>query len=98
MSDPKIDVVALAKLARLEVSPEELARLEKQIPNILHFVETIQMANTRKEENAPAHRNVMRSDENPHESGKYTEQLLKAAPARQGNRIAVKQVISRKKT
>ena len=42
-------------------------------------------------------RNIMRADENPHESGKYTEKLLKAAPARDGDRVAVKQVISRKK-
>jgi aspartyl/glutamyl-tRNA(Asn/Gln) amidotransferase C subunit len=93
----KVDVAALAKLARLEVSDSELARLEKEIPDILKFVETIQNANTGKETGAPALRNVMRADENPHESGKYTEKLLEAAPARVGNRVAVKQVISRKK-
>ena len=36
----EIDVAALAKLARLEVSAEELAKLEKEIPSILAFVET----------------------------------------------------------
>src|SRR3989338_3076400 len=97
MTDSDIDVRALAKLARLEVSDAELEKLEKEIPDILHFVETIQKASTGKETNAPALRNVMRSDENPHESGKYTKKLLDAAPAREGNRIAVKQVISRKK-
>jgi aspartyl-tRNA(Asn)/glutamyl-tRNA(Gln) amidotransferase subunit C len=91
-----VDVAALAKLARLEVSPEELATLEKEIPEILHFVETIQKANTGTEVNASALRNVMRADENPHETGKYTEVLLEAAPAREGNRVAVKQVVSRK--
>jgi len=38
----RIDVRALASLARLEVSDEELAKLEKEIPEILKFVETIQ--------------------------------------------------------
>ena len=41
-------------------------------------------------------RNVMREDAGAHERGKYTEVLLSAAPAREGNRVAVKQVISRK--
>ena len=38
----------------------------------------------------------MRGDDNAHEGGIYTEALLEAAPTREGNRIAVKQVISRK--
>src|SRR3989344_7972927 len=94
----KVDISALAKLARLEVSDEEIKKLEKEIPAILEFVETIQKANTGKETTAPALRNVMRADDESHESGKYTEKLLEAAPARDGDRIAVKQVISRKKS
>jgi len=92
-----VDVAALAKLARLEVSKEELATLEKEIPSILAFVETIQKAASESEHKGEGLRNVMRADENPHESGLYTEGLLSAAPARTGDRIAVKQVISRKK-
>ena len=93
----KVDVAALAKLARLEVPQDELAKLEKEIPDILSFVETIQKANVPAETKLPGLRNVMRADENPHESGAYTKKLLEAAPARDGDRIAVKQVISRKK-
>lgn len=96
MSD-KVDVTALAKLARLEVSAEELARLEKEIPDILAFVDTIQKAGVSGVSSTHEHHNVMRGDENPHESGIYTEKLLKAAPTLEGDRIAVKQVISRKK-
>lgn len=97
MTKPKIDIAALAKLARLEVSSEELAKLEQEIPAILGFVETIQKAHTESEHKGKGLRNVMRADENPHEGGLYTEKLLSAAPAREGNRVAVKQVISRKK-
>lgn len=93
----EVDIPGLAKLARLEVSEAELKKLEKEIPDILHFVETIQKANAGKDASAPALRNVMRPDENPIESGTYTEKLLDAAPVREGDRIAVKQVISRKK-
>lgn len=93
----KIDVAALAKLARLEVSDEELAKLEKEIPSILAFVETIQKASVGAEHKGAELHNVMRADENPHESGIYTAKLLSAAPTREGDRVAVKQVISRKK-
>ena len=92
-----VDIRALAALARLEISDEEVAKLEKEIPDILGFVETIQKADVSTEATAPILRNVMRADENPHESAEYTERLLKAAPAVEKDRIAVKQVVSRKK-
>ena len=95
----KVDVAALAKLARLKVSAEEMAKLEKEIPDILAFVETIQAASAESfgEPKENQLRNVIRADENPHESGAFTEKLLGAAPAREGDRIAVKQVVSRNK-
>lgn len=97
MTNSKVDIAALAKLARMEVSAEELAKLEKEIPSILAFVETIQKASVGAEHKDEGLHNVMRADENPHEGGIYTEKLLSAAPVREGDRIAVKQVISRKK-
>ena len=97
MTGSDIDVAALASLARLDVSGDELAKLKREIPAILAFVETIQKADISTVPEAGGLRNVLRSDETPHESGKYTEKLLSAAPARAGDRIAVKQVISRKK-
>ena len=93
---PKVDVRALAALARVDVSDAEVEKLETEIPNILKFVETIQKADISGVTNDTSQRNVMRADENPHESGIYTEVLLNAAPTREGNRIAVKQVITRK--
>jgi len=92
-----VDIVALAKLARLEVSPDELTKLEQEIPAILEFVDVIQKTNVGEGASVPALRNVMRADENAIESGKHTKALLDAAPARVGDRVAVKQVISRKK-
>ena len=96
MTDLKVDVKALAELARLEMTDAELAKLEREIPDILKFVETIQGANISAEAKSPQLRNVMRSDEHPHESGIYTERLMKAAPKAENNRVVVKQVISRK--
>jgi aspartyl-tRNA(Asn)/glutamyl-tRNA(Gln) amidotransferase subunit C len=88
-----VDVRALAQLARLEVSDEELAKLDREIPDILKFVETIQKVSGGKPVSKTKMINIMRDDKNPHEGGKYTEALLKAAPASADNRIAVKQVI-----
>lgn len=92
----QVDVRALAKLARLDVSDEELARLEKEIPAILGFVEQIQNVPTDAVPTSPEHRNIMREDVNPIESGTHTEELLKAAPATRDNQVVVKQVISKK--
>lgn len=91
-----VDIRALAKLARLAVTDEEVVKLEQELPGILGFVETIQRAAVTDASDIPALRNVMRDDDNAHESGTYSEDLLAGAPARKGDRIAVKQVVSRK--
>ena len=91
-----VDVKAFAKLARLDVSDEELAKLETEIPAILGFVETIQKVSGEAANISPEHRNIMREDGTPHETGLHTDELLKAAPAQKENQVAVKQVISKK--
>lgn len=96
MAEPKVDVRTLAALARIEVPDVELEKLEREIPSILAFVETIQKADVSKTTSTPELRNVVREDGEPHQTGIYTEALLAQAPVRQGNRLAVKQVISRK--
>lgn len=98
MAKPDVDIRALASLARLEVSDAEIEKLQEEIPAILAFVEEIQKADVSSEAKAPALRNVMREDSDPHESGIYTERLLDAAPGKRDDRIVVKQVVSRKKT
>ncbi len=102
-NEKKVNIRALADLARVEISDDEIMKLEKEIPGILAFVEQIQKVDVSHVSHDTTLRNVMRADENPHESGIHTEALLSAAPAReampagsQGDRIAVKQVISRK--
>jgi len=92
-----VDIRALAKLSRLEVSDEEVGKLEQELPGILSFVETIQKVSAIEETKGEGLRNVLREDENPHESGLYTDALLNAAPAQKNGRIVVKQVISRSK-
>lgn len=95
MENKKIDIKQLADLARIEVPEGELAALEKEIPEILGFVEEVQMASGELEKHTGEHYNVMREDTDPHERGMHSEELLKAAPAREGNRVKVTQVIKR---
>lgn len=92
----QVDVRALAKLARLAVTDAELEKLEKELPSILDFVETIQNAAVSKDATKPGLHNVLRDDAHPHESGVHTDALLRVAPAVKNGRIAVKQVVSRK--
>ena len=94
--DIRVDIRALATLARVDISDAEVAKLETEIPNILKFVETIQKVDISNVTADTSQRNVLREDVNPHETGRYTDILLKAAPTREGNRIAVKQVITRR--
>ena len=93
----KVDVKALAQLARINVSDDELAALEREVPEILSFVDQIQevAAELPKEPIAPAHRNIFREDANPHESGEYTDALLANAPDTKNGYVKVKQVIKK---
>jgi aspartyl-tRNA(Asn)/glutamyl-tRNA(Gln) amidotransferase subunit C len=93
----KVDVRALAKLARLDVSDEELAKLETEIPAILGFVETIQQASVEVVVTSPEHRNIMRDDVDPIESGLHTRELIDAAPTQKDDQVVVKQVLSKRK-
>jgi len=92
----KIDIRALANLARMEVSDEEVAKLEKELPNILAFVEQIQKASSEAPAEEHSHRNIMREDTNPHEGGLYTKALLDAAPAQEKDQVKVMQVLRQK--
>lgn len=92
----KVDIRALAQLARVDISNEEVERLEKEIPSILDFVETIQKADISNVTMDRALRNVMRPDENPHESGEYSKKLLDAAPATEKDQVKVMQVLRQK--
>jgi aspartyl/glutamyl-tRNA(Asn/Gln) amidotransferase C subunit len=94
MNAEQVDIRALASLARLDISGEESASLEKDMRAILGFVREVQEVGGEGEER-PALQNVMREDANPHESGLYTESLLAAAPAVKDGRVVVKQVVSR---
>lgn len=90
------EVKKLAALARVEVSDEELPKFVKEFEAILAYVgqlEKLDIDVTAPKEK-PAVRNVMREDGEPHEKGRWTEKLAEQFPAREGDALSVKQIIS----
>ena len=88
------DIEKLAKLSRLKLSSEEKEKYRKDMENILAYIGQIDKA-------APAAgaakagdlRNVMREDIHPHDSGIYTDDLIKLAPKSEKNWVKVKKIL-----
>ena len=93
------DIESLAKLARIEVSPEERASFAAEAEMILSYVSEIsgKISTSKVDADASARMgvisNVMRDDEGLNASGADTENLLKEAPHREGDYVTVKKII-----
>lgn len=94
----KKDIEHLAKLARIEVTDVEAEKLAGDITNVLTYVSHIEavVGDVSSEKKVGALYNVMREDGEPHEAGIYTEDLLNAAPERDGQYVKVKKIIEGK--
>lgn len=88
------DIEKLASLARIKLSPEELDSLVKEVDPILAYVGQINNAPNIPQElpTAPT-ANTIREDENPHESGIHSVDLIEAAPQKEGKYIKVKKIL-----
>lgn len=88
------DVEHLAGLARIVIDDKEKELLRKDLGEILAYVSQVKEVSA---ELGPVKagelHNIMRDDKDPHESGKFTEDLIGAAPSRDGNRILVKKIL-----
>ncbi|MHB8860707.1 MAG: Asp-tRNA(Asn)/Glu-tRNA(Gln) amidotransferase subunit GatC [Minisyncoccota bacterium] len=90
------DVRKLAALARIQIEDAELEKFTSEFDAILAYVgqlESLEIASAATGEK-PALRNVMRDDGEPHASGAYTEKLAAQFPAREGDALVVKQIIT----
>jgi aspartyl-tRNA(Asn)/glutamyl-tRNA(Gln) amidotransferase subunit C len=91
----KEDIERLATLARIELKDEESIAFAEDITSILGYVSEITQitgSNDALKVVGPVF-NVMRDDTEPHEAGLYTEDLLNAAPDRQGSYVKVKKIL-----
>lgn len=95
----KDEAKKLAELARIEATDEELEKAAGEMGSILEYIDKLKAAPIAPDEAAESRaenaavRNVMVSDENPHESGINTEKILNEAPATQDDMIKVKKIL-----
>lgn len=94
----KKDIEHLAKLSRIAVTDEEASVLAHDITSILGYVSEIEeiTGEQRVSKRVGALYNVMREDGEPHDPHIYTEDLLAAAPQRQGQYVKVKKILADK--
>ncbi len=92
----KDEVKKLAALARIHVGDSELEKFIVEFDAILAYVGQLEKLNLPQASEAkmPPLRNVMRADGEPHAPGTYTEKLVEQFPAREGDTLVVKQIIS----
>lgn len=87
------DVKHVAKLARLELTPEEEIKFSKQLGDILKYVEQMNEVDTTNVEpmsHAISFSNVMREDIEIYEQTK--EELMQNAPDREGDFFKVPKI------
>ena len=90
------EVKKLADLARLEVPAGELEKLGQDLESILGYVSELQIAPVK---DVPVEgyylKNVLRADVNPHESGIYTADLVKAFRKSKRDYLSVKPILDK---
>ena len=88
------DIEKMAQLSRIEMSQAEKEKMLKEMDSILGFIDQIKNADVDITEREVGEvRNIMREDGEPHESGKYTEDILKEAPKVRDGYIEVKKIL-----
>jgi aspartyl-tRNA(Asn)/glutamyl-tRNA(Gln) amidotransferase subunit C len=94
----KEEVVKLATLARIDISDAEAESLSHEFEAILKYVGEVKSASSTDSTMMPSSadvplQNVFRADDNAHESGIFSEAILKEVPAREGEYIKVKKIL-----
>lgn len=89
-------VKKLAALARIKIEGTELEKFTSEFDAILAYVGQLESLDLPKDlaGEKPALRNVMRTDGEPHATKKYTEKIAAQFPAREGDALSVKQIIT----
>jgi len=89
------DIKKLAKLARIELTEEEIEKLPKEVDNILGYVAQLKEVTSSlpEEKIAGDLRNVTREDVNPTETGTNTKDIVADMPASQDNYLKVEKIL-----
>ncbi len=92
----KDDIKHIAQLARLELTAEEEKRYEKELSNVLNYIDQLQEVDTTNTEptaQVTGLENILREDEKNDWNKKEREQTLKQAPNLKDNQYKVKRVL-----
>ena len=91
------DIEKLAELSRINVSDDEKEAFLKDMESILDYVGQIKTvagtANIATTQDENELKNVFREDENCHDPGQFTEDLLKTAPEKENGYVKVKKIL-----
>lgn len=90
------EVKKLAALARITIDDAELEKFTKEFDGILAYVSQLETLDIPKDITGekPPLRNVMREDIEPFVARSSTEKIAEQFPAREGDYLVVKQIIS----
>lgn len=89
------EVQKLADLARITLTEEEQKALRKDLDAIIGYVHKVEEVGVSEIELSLGEvHNITRADNVSHESGAFTEALLKALPQREGEYAKVKRILN----
>lgn len=90
------EVEKLIELELVDMSDAEIEQFRGEIDSILGYVSELQTLSSGEEREPQVGElyNVMREDIHPHESGIYTEAILKELPQREGEYVKVKKILT----
>ena len=90
------EVEKLIELELVDMSDAEIEQFRGEIDSILGYVSELQTLSSGEEREPQVGElhNVMREDINSHESGIYTEAILKELPQREGEYVKVKKILT----
>lgn len=89
------DILKLARLARLDITEDEIGLYQKELSSILQYVEQIQntdVTGLKPTTQVTGLTNIMRDDE-VQDYGVSSEDLLRLAPSTQDRQLKVKRMI-----
>lgn len=87
------DLEKLAELSKIEIPEEEKESLLRDLDAIVDYIGQIEKVEVGQSNQDFILKNVFREDENPHEGGVYSEDLIAEAPHYEDGFIKVKQII-----
>lgn len=93
---PLETVERLSTLARIAVPEDRKEALASEFQSVIAYIAQLNELDISVSGTPvlPAVHNVFRADGNAYEAGSWTEEIVKAFPAKSGNALAVKKIIS----